>query len=189
MHPILFSVGPLHFYSYGLCLAVALALSIYFFARDVGKYIAPKLKVPYEQGFQKTFDLAVWVILFSIVGARVFYVWENYVEFENGHWKEAFYIWQGGLVYYGGLFGALAAAIVWMRQEKWPILFAMDVVAPYILLGQAIGRVGCFLNGCCYGLVAEPHQGIFDWAHGWVFPGGEDTMPHLPTQLWELAGD
>jgi phosphatidylglycerol:prolipoprotein diacylglycerol transferase len=199
MHPILLSlgpitllghlVGPLRFYSYGLCLAAALGLSIYLFARDAGKYIGPKMKTSYEKAFQQTFDLAVWVIISSILGARVFYVWENYAEFTNGHWMEAFFIWQGGLVYYGGLFGALAAAVVWMRREKWPMLYAMDLVSPYILLGQAIGRVGCFMNGCCYGLVSEPHNGPFDWGHGWVFQGGEDALPHLPTQLWELGGD
>src|SRR5690242_2317023 len=133
MHPILFSFGPftffghewgpLRFYSYGLCLAVALAFSIYLFARDAGKYLAPPLKSSYDKVFQKTFDLAVWVILSSIVGARVFYVLENHAEFENGHWLEAFFIWQGGLVYYGGLFGALAAGIAWVRQEKWPVLY------------------------------------------------------------------
>ena len=55
------------------------------------------------------------------------------------------------------------------------------VQAPYILLGHAIGRVGCFLNGCCYG--------IEDHVHGMVFPGAGDNIPHLPTQLWELYGD
>ena len=59
--------------------------------------------------------------------------------------------------------------------------FAYDLVAPYILLGQAFGRVGCYLNGCCYGIV--------DATHGVVFPGAGDGLPHLPTQLWELYGD
>lgn len=189
MLPLLGSIGPLHFYSYGLCLAVALGLSIYLFAKDTGKYIAPKVGLSYHQGFQKAFDLGVVVILSSIAGARLFYVLENHVEFENGHWLDAVKVWQGGLVYYGGFFGALVGALVWVRTEKWPGLYCLDLVAPYILLGQAIGRVGCFLNGCCYGNVAEPHNGIFDWGHGWVFPGAPDDHPHLPTQLWELGGD
>jgi phosphatidylglycerol:prolipoprotein diacylglycerol transferase len=90
-------------------------------------------------------------------------------------------IWEGGLVFYGGLFGGLAAAAIWVRIEKWPVSDGFDLVSPYILLGQAIGRMGCFLNGCCYG-VEDDHYGL-------VFPGGEDNLPHLPTQLWELAGN
>jgi phosphatidylglycerol:prolipoprotein diacylglycerol transferase len=182
-------IGPIHLYSYGLCMAAALGFSIYLFARDCGKYIAPKVHLTYEQGFQKAFDLGMYVVVCSLLGARLFYVWENHTEFDNGRWLDAFKIWQGGLVFYGGLFGAIAVAIYWFRVEKWPTSYAFDIVAPYILLGHAIGRIGCFMNGCCYGNVADVHQGIFDLAHGWVFPGGEDQLPHLPTQLWELIGD
>ncbi|HTA76040.1 MAG TPA: prolipoprotein diacylglyceryl transferase [bacterium] len=175
-------LGPIYLYSYGLCMALALGFSTYLFARDAGKYIAPQMKLSYEQGFQKAFDLGVWVIICSILGARVFYVLENHDQFTGAMgWLSAFKIWEGGLVYYGGLFGAIAAGAVWMHREKWSYSFAFDLVAPYISLGQAIGRVGCFLNGCCYGNVDE-HYGM-------VFPGGEDQLPHLPTQLWELGGD
>lgn len=181
MYPILLTIGPLHFYSYGLCLALGLGLSIYLFAKDCGNKISPKLDLTYQQGFQKAFDLGTWVIVASILGARIFYVWENYTEFQNGHWLDAVKIWQGGLVFYGGLFGAIGAAILWFRIEKWPVGYSFDLVAPYILLGHAIGRVGCFLNGCCYG--------IEDHVHGLVFPGAPDQLPHLPTQLWEMGGD
>jgi len=181
MYPILLTVGPLHFYSYGLCLAIGLGLSIYLFAVDAGKKIAPRVGLGYQQGFQKAFDLGTWVIVSSIVGARLFYVLENSSEFANGHWWDTVKIWQGGLVFYGGLFGAIGAAIVWFKMEKWPVDFSFDLVAPYILLGHAIGRMGCFLNGCCYG--------IEDHLHGMVFPGAPDQLPHLPTQLWEMGGD
>ena len=181
MYPILLTVEPLHFYSYGLCLAVGLGLSIYLFALDAGEKISPKLGLSRQQGFQKVFDLGTWVIVCSILGARLFYAWENYPEFENGRWLDAFKIWQGGLVFYGGLFGGIGAALVWFKIEKWPAAFSFDLVAPYVLLGHAIGRVGCFLNGCCYG--NEDHT------YGMVFPGAPDQLPHLPTQLWEMAGD
>jgi phosphatidylglycerol:prolipoprotein diacylglycerol transferase len=189
MHPILLSIGPLHFYSYGLCLAVALGLGIYLLARDIGTYMAPKVGLTYQQGFQKAFDLGVVLILSSIAGARIFYIVENHSEFENGHWLDTVKVWQGGLVYYGGFFGALAGGLTWIRREKWPAVLCLDLAAPYILMGQAIGRVGCFLNGCCYGNVCDPHNGFLDWGHGWVFPGAPDDHPHLPTQLWEMAGD
>src|SRR5581483_6356708 len=98
MYPILLTIGPLHFYSYGLCMAVALGLSIYLFARDAGTYIAPKVGLNFQQGFQKAFDLGVYVIICSLLGARLFYVMENHAELGNGNWLDAFKIWQGGLV-------------------------------------------------------------------------------------------
>src|SRR3970040_1718280 len=100
MHQILASIpaftlfgrewGPLHFYSYGLCLAVALGLSIYLFAKDARKYIAPKVGKTYQLVFQKTFDLGMWVVICSILGARLFYVLENHSEF-SGKWHEVVY--------------------------------------------------------------------------------------------------
>ncbi|HET9869343.1 MAG TPA: prolipoprotein diacylglyceryl transferase family protein [bacterium] len=190
MHPILFSfgtlrlfgweIGPIQLYSYGLCLALALGLSITLFARDAGRYIAPRVGLSRKEGFQRTFDLAVWVILCSIAGARIFYALENHTEF-TGRWVAVLFVWQGGLVYYGGLFGGALAGVLWFLKHRWPLAYSADVLAPYISLGQAIGRMGCFLNGCCYGIVDEKH--------GLVFPGIGDGLPHLPTQLWELYGD
>ncbi len=218
MYPILLSLGPftiaghswgpLHFYSYGLCLALALGICIYLFARDARKNMSEKLGLQEEVVYLMVFDLAVGVILASLVGARLFYVLENHQQFEGpfttgnfewfplsiihlnfihftlpvfGPWIDSFAIWQGGLVYYGGLFGAVVAAWIWFRVGKWPLAYSFDLVAPYISLGQAIGRIGCFLNGCCYGNMSQKY--------GLVFPGGEDQLPHLPTQLWEMAGD
>jgi len=163
-------------------MALALGFSIYLFARDAGKYIGPVVRLSYDKAFQKTFDLGIWVIISSILGARLFYVLENHDQFSGSMgWWDALKIWEGGLVFYGGLFGAIGTAYFWFRVEKWPFSYAFDLVAPYISLGQAIGRMGCFLNGCCYGNV--------DQRWGMVFPGGEDSLPHLPTQLWEMAGD
>jgi phosphatidylglycerol:prolipoprotein diacylglycerol transferase len=161
-------------------LALALGICIALFAQDAKKNLSQKVRLKEEVVFQKVFDLAVGVILASLAGARIFYVLENHQKF-LGKWREAFFIWQGGLVYYGGLFGAVLAACAWFKFEKWPMAYSFDLVSPYILLGQAIGRIGCFLNGCCYGNVSQPY--------GMVFPGGEDQLPHLPTQLWEMAGD
>ncbi|HEY5039955.1 MAG TPA: prolipoprotein diacylglyceryl transferase [bacterium] len=181
MHPILFSLGPFHIYSYGLCLALAFVVSLSLLARDISRYIGPKMGLKPQQGFQLTFELGTWVILGSLLGARIFFVWENHFLFEGGLWLDAFKIWQGGLVFYGGLIGGVLTGIFWARKQKWPLAYLLDISAPYILLGHAFGRVGCYLNGCCYGAV--------DFKHGMVFPGGEDQFPHLPTQLWELYGD
>ena len=181
MHPILFTLGPIHVYSYGLCLALAFGVSLFLLARDIGRYLAPQVGLKPQQGFQKTFDLGAWVVIGSLLGARIFFVLENHYLFEGGLWKDAFKIWQGGLVFYGGLIGGILAGAFWARKQKWPLGSLLDISAPYILLGHAFGRMGCYLNGCCYGGV--------DFMNGVVFPGGADAYPHLPTQLWELYGD
>jgi phosphatidylglycerol:prolipoprotein diacylglycerol transferase len=149
-------------------------------ARDVARLLGPKVGLGSVDAFQKTWDLFAWVIPMSLVGGRIFYVLENHTEFQ-GQWLDAFKIWQGGLVFYGGLLGAIVAALVWMRSQGWPAVFFFDIAAPYILLGHALGRVGCYLEGCC--------SGVVDTVHGVVFPGLGDGLPHLPTQLWELYGD
>jgi phosphatidylglycerol:prolipoprotein diacylglycerol transferase len=198
MHPILCSLGPitlfghewgpLRFYSYGLMLALGLGVAIYLFAKDAARNLSVKVGLSPETTFQRVIDLGVWVIISSLAGARLFYVLENHEQY-RGAWAEVFFLWKGGLVFYGGLFGALVAAYFWLKSQRWPIATFYDLVAPYILLGHVLGRVGCFLNGCCYGTVAPPHEGFLDWGHGWIFPGGEDQEPHLPTQLWEMTGD
>jgi len=190
MHPILFTIhpftmfgrsfGPFELYTYGLMLALAFAVGLPLLAKDTGRFLAPRVGLTPEQGFNLTFDLFTWVIPFSLVGGRLFFVVENHTEF-TGSWLEWFYIWEGGLVYYGGLVGAVLAALVWLHKNKWPIPLFLDLAAPYILLGQAFGRVGCYSQGCCGGIV--------DPVHGVIFPGLGDNLPHLPTQLWELYGD
>lgn len=190
MHPILCSFGPFHWgtwvwgpftlNTYGLMIALAFAVNVPLLARDTGRWLGPRVGLKPTEAFQKTWDLFVWVIPASLVGGRLFYVLENHAEF-HGQWLDAFKIWQGGLVFYGGLLGALLAAWFWMRREKWPVALFLDIAAPYVLLGHAIGRVGCYAEGCCAGVV--------DSVHGVVFPGLGDGLPHLPTQVWELYGD
>jgi phosphatidylglycerol:prolipoprotein diacylglycerol transferase len=190
VHPILATFGPFHLLSrdwgpfninsYGLMIALAFALSVPLLARDVARLLGPRIGLNPQDAFQKTWDMFAWVIPASLLGGRLFYVLENHKEF-HGQWMDAFKLWEGGLVFYGGLLGAIVAAWYWMKSEKWHVALFIDIAAPYILLGHAIGRVGCYLEGCCAGVV--------DQTRGMVFPGLGDNLPHLPTQLWELYGD
>ena len=80
--------------------------------------------------------------------------------------------WQGGLTFYGGLLLAVPGAIWYCRRKRIDFLLMADVMAPFLLLGQGIGRIGCYLEGCCYG---APTGGLF--------------APRHPTQLYEMAID
>jgi phosphatidylglycerol:prolipoprotein diacylglycerol transferase len=143
VHPILFSFGaftfaghvwgPYNLNTYGLMMAMAFLVSVPLLAHDVAKILGPKVGLSSNEAFQRTVDLFVWIIPASLVGGRLFYVLENHAEF-HGQWLDAFKIWQGGLVFYGGLVGAIVAALVWMRSQKWPVVLFLDIAAPYILL-------------------------------------------------------
>jgi len=88
--------------------------------------------------------------------------------------------WQGGLTFYGALLFAIPGALWYCRRKRLDFLAVGDLVAPYLLVGQAIGRVGCFLEGCCYGAPTAGPLGV-------RFPG--HALARHPTQLYEAAAD
>lgn len=92
----------------------------------------------------------------------------------------AFKFWQGGLTFYGALLFAVPGAIWYCRRKRLDFLQVGDLVAPYLMIGQAIGRIGCFLEGCCYGAATSGPFGVH-------FPG--HALARHPTQLYESAAD
>ncbi len=98
-------------------------------------------------------DVTLWILVGSIIGARIVYVttyWKT--EFADQPFSEVFMIQHGGLVYYGGLIGAILSSLVYLGWKKLPVWKIGDILAPSIALGSVFGRVGCLLNGCCYGV-------------------------------------
>lgn len=169
MHPILFEIGGFPIRSYGVLVAAAFLAGIALARRD-----APRIGVDPEA----VADLGVWVILSAIAGSRLcyvlFYQWDAFA----ANPLIFFRVWEGGLVFYGGLAGAIAASVVFLTRRGLPVLRVMDLAAPAIALGQSIGRIGCFLNGCCFGRLCT-------WPIGITFPG--HAQPAHPTQLYESA--
>ncbi len=112
------------------------------------------------------YDLAFWLILGGLVGARAFYVLQHGESIQS-FW-DIFKVWKGGIVLYGSGLGAAAGFFLYWLWRRFPIRPVLDAIAPAVALGIALGRVGCFLNGCCYGDVCE---------HSWAvqFPAG--TLP------------
>ncbi len=102
-------------------------------------------------------DLAIYLFVFGIVGARITFVLRNFHKFTN--FFQVFKIWDGGLVFYGSAIGGLVGYIVAYRvlMKKRGVSFwkMADVVAPCVALGLCLGRIGCLLNGCCYGGVVS----------------------------------
>ena len=167
MHPIICQIGPIPIYSYGLMLAIAVMVTSFFVARD-----ARKIGVSSDT----VYDLAFWVVLLGIIGARVFYISFN-LDFFLPHPWEMIMIQKGGLAWQGSLVFGLLTAVIYLRKKQVALWKFLDISAPYVALGHAIGRVGCLLNGCCYGKPAA--WGIF-------FPALGERLQ--PTQIYMSLG-
>jgi len=105
-------------------------------------------------------DLALIVVVAGVAGARLYYVlgkWEVYVA---APWR-ALNLGEGGLVYHGGLFAGLLAAYLYTRWQKLSFLAVCDLIAPALALGESIARIGCLLNGCCYGAPTDSFLGVY----------------------------
>jgi len=187
MHPILFEIpqivlgswvlGPIPIRLYGLMIGIGFLVSIWLASRQAKKEgIDP----------DRIMDMGIYLLLAAIVGSRLFYVLVNLQEFQR-NWLEVFAIWKGGLVFYGGLIGAVAVGFWYARKHALPIWKTADVVAPYIALGHMFGRFGCFFAGCCYGAQCHtpPLCITFADTHS-LAPLG---VPLYPTQLFEAGGE
>ncbi len=141
MHPILLDLGRFKLYTYGFFLALGFIAAVWFSKRNAKFYNIQD---------QVISDVFFVILLSSIAGARILYVLINFDDFQN-NLLEIFKIWNGGLVFFGGFIAAIGTSIVFLKYKKIPILKTADIIAPGIALGHAIGRLGCFSAGCCYG--------------------------------------
>lgn len=145
MHPILLKIGPLTVYSYGTMLAIGFAVSFFLIYRQAIRNNIDKDAIT---------NLALLTLFAGIAGGRILYIITN-AEYYLAHPLEVFNLSKGGLVFYGGFFGGVAAFAYYSERKKIGFWNAADIFAPYLALTQAFGRIGCFLNGCCYGKQAE----------------------------------
>lgn len=141
MHPVFFEYKSIVIHTYGVMAAIGFLCAII-----VSGFLAGKENIKKDD----ISDLAVYVILSAVIGARVFYFFvEPRYFLENPF--EIFKIWKGGLVFYGGFIFGLAGALVFIKKRNLPLGKTADVIAPALALGHGIGRTGCFFAGCCYG--------------------------------------
>lgn len=166
MHPILFQIGPLKIYSYGVCLA-----SGFIIAALLARAEARRQNVSPE----KILDIALSALLAGILGARAFYVAQN-LSYYASFPAEILMLHKGGLSFYGGFISAVFWVIIALKRAGLPLFKTLDIYAPYIALAQAIGRIGCFLNGCCYGKETTCR---------WAVSIPADTLSRHPVQLYE----
>jgi len=182
MFPTLLRFGGIHIYSYGLMLFIAFIVGIWQVERRAKKFgVKP----------QQVTDLALVVLVSVIVGSRLFYVAFHWQEFEHDL-IGIIAFWRGGLaglMFYGGFIAGIVTGFVyggWI--QKLPKLKMLDAIAPAIVLGEGFTRIGCFLNGCCFG---KPTSGPLGMVFPVNSPAGSvfEGQPIHPTQLYSsLAG-
>ena len=177
MHPIAFHLGSLPIHSYGVMIALAFLAGLW----------TVTLRARHDPALRgsgdKIADITLWLMAGAIVGARIVYVttyWKE--EFAGQPLIEIFAIWNGGLVYYGGLIGAALAGFIYIRWKQMPLWKTADVFAPSIALGSVFGRIGCLLNGCCYGRACN-----LPWAISFPpdNPLHPPTYPVHPTEIYD----
>jgi phosphatidylglycerol:prolipoprotein diacylglycerol transferase len=169
VHPVLFQIGGITIKSYGVAIALAFLVGILLAAwRAKREKLNPN----------DFLDIGFIIVVSSIVGARIFYILFN-VHFYIDNAAMIIRIWEGGLIFYGGLLCAAVASILYMRFKKIPVWYGTDIIAPSVALGYAITRVGCFLNGCCYGKVCDLPWGVSGWAPytgAWRYVDAQDPQ-------------
>ncbi len=146
VNPVAFTLGPLSIRWYGIMVASGFLAAYWLMNRRARRYDFKPDDVA---------DLTFMAMLAGIIGARVLYVIRYWHEF-SGHALDMFKVYQGGLVFYGGFIGAVIAIVILARRRHWPLGRVADLMAPALPLGHAFGRVGCLLNGCCFGM---PYDG------------------------------
>lgn len=177
MFPIILKLGPITIRTYGLLVSIGLFVSL--------KYIIHNAK---KSGIDEDsiFDLVLYSVVAGLVGARLTYVLFN-MPFYWQHPADIFKVWEGGLVYYGGLVFGSAAALVFVRFHAGIKLLSLaDIIAPALVLGHFFGRLGCFFAGCCYGRQAE-----LPWAVRFSNPHALAPLNVSlhPVQLYEAVGN
>ena len=122
--------------------------------------------------------LGLSILICGIIGARALYLLLN-IGYFSRHPFEALLINRGGLVFYGAILPGFLAGMVFARIHKLSVLDIADLLVPFIALAHAIGRIGCFLNGCCYGRQTSSIAGV-------IFPYTDARI--YPAQLFSSAG-
>jgi len=190
MRPILFVIPrwEIKIHSYGVMIFLAcfaaLAMAVWRVKRD-------------KLDSNIVYELATWLFLGGVVGARGLYVIFHPETIRSA--GEIFRSWQGGNVFYGCILGGLTGSLIYWHRRPFPFWPVADAVAAAVAIGAAVGRIGCFLNGCCDGAVcalpwavrfpAGSHAWVRQLNAGLISPETQASLPVHPTQLYAaLAG-
>ena len=178
MHPVLVHIGPLTVRWWGVMVVMGIL---------AGTWVAYREAVRVGLDGEKVLDFIFWAVLSGFLGARIWEVIFSYEKFLDQPLR-ALMFWQGGLSIQGAVAGGLIAAILFLRKYKLNFWKWLDVLAPGVILGQAIGRVGCLLNGDAYGVPTDSFLGV-RYAPGTPAYSVYGDTPLFPAEILEGAWD
>jgi phosphatidylglycerol:prolipoprotein diacylglycerol transferase len=171
-------VGPLPINWYGLTFALGFL---------IGGAIVRHHSVRYGIKADQVDTAVLWIAVSTIIGARLYYIVQNDVgEYLRQPWRILAF-WEGGLAFFGGLFGAMIAAWIYARRAGIPFGSLADLFAPAVPIGAAIGRISCFLDGMDYGTPTGLPWGVLYTNPNSYAPN--DGVARHPDQVYELLGD
>jgi phosphatidylglycerol:prolipoprotein diacylglycerol transferase len=173
MHPEVFQIPFIHasVKSYGLMIVIGIIATIFVLRRLSGRIGAPQVNK------DKITNGALYALIAGVIGSRIFYVIHHFDSF-RGNLMSVFAIWQGGLELLGGIIPAIIIVLAYLFYLKVPVRRYLDIIAISLMLTLAFGRIGCFLNGCCFG-----KPGSVPWAVR--FPYG--SLPYQSQVFPDLA--
>ncbi len=182
MFPQLFHIGPIALYSYGLLVALAFLVAL---------WMASRLAKSSGLDPERITNLGIYVAVAAIVGAKILLLASDFSYYrENPRQIFSLGTLQAGGVFFGGLVAALITAAWYMRRFGLPPLRTADTFAPGIALGHAIGRVGCFLAGCCWGRPSHlPWSVTFTKPMARELVGVPLGIPLHPAQIYESLAE
>ncbi len=186
MHPHLLTIpefqlfgwspGPFTLHTYGVLLAIAFLAGLWVVSRQAKR-------AGLDPG--RATDMAVWVLIAGLVGAKLLLLGVDW-RFYSRNPRELLGIFQSGGVFYGGLVAGILVAWFYARRYQLPAWATADVLAPGVVLGQAVGRLGCFSAGCCWGKPADlPWAISFTDLNAARQVGTPLDIPLHPSQLYE----
>jgi len=175
MHPILIELGSFSIKTYGFLIAIGFALGLFLASREARRV---------GLNVQAIGDLAFYILLGAIIGARLYFILTNLNYFTQNP-LDMFKIWEGGLTFFGGFIVAVILCVWMIRKHRLPVWKTLDVFAPSLALGVFFGRLGCLAAGCCYG-----RQCDLPWAVTFTHP---QTLARAgvalhPTQIYSALG-
>jgi phosphatidylglycerol:prolipoprotein diacylglycerol transferase len=173
--PILFSIGHFHLRWYSLIVMLAIGVAFWLVTKEATR-----------KGFAKEsiYDLAIWVVVGGMIGARLFHVIDHWPDVFSKDLGRIFAIWEGGLAIWGGIVGGLITLAFIGWRKRWNLARLLDSFAPGVVLGQAIGRFACIITGDSVG---KPTDGPF----GLAYTNPEAMVPqtgvyYTPTPIYEI---
>ncbi len=198
MRPEIFPGLKIPVHGYGLMIVIGFLICTYLATREARRRGLPEF----------VYDLGLVMLFSGILGGRLFYYIQYYrAEFSDRPLWAFFEIWKGGLVFYGGALGGFLGGLIYLRRRRLPLGECLQVTAPFVPIGMGFGRLGCFMNGCCFGKVCSSDfalklvfpkmnkhgalSGAFEeqLRTGLILESDAAPLPVYPVQLYEAAYD